>query len=187
MWRSCSWCGRNRVRLPSTAGGWAGLWLLLAACSADAGLDTLPELPGSEPVGSGEFTWFGMTVYQATLYAPDGVYRPDRPHALRIRYALRFSRERLARSSLQEIERIHGPQKDPGRLIERFSGLFRDVGNGDQITGVHYPGEGAAFFSDERLLGRLDDPALAQAFFAIWLDPRSREPDLRERLLGLAP
>ena len=28
-------------------------------------------------------------------------------------------------------------------------------------------------------------PALAQAFFAIWLDERTREPALRARLLGL--
>lgn len=28
---------------------------------------------------------------------------------------------------------------------------------------------------------------LAQAFFAIWLDPRARQPELRQQLLGIAP
>lgn len=28
---------------------------------------------------------------------------------------------------------------------------------------------------------------LAQAFFAIWLDPRARKPELRQQLLGIAP
>ena len=162
----------------------AGLWLLLAVFAVNARLDPVPELPGSEPVGTGEFTWLGMTVYQATLYAPDGVYEPQRPHALRIRYAFSFSRERLARTSVQEIERIYGPQQDGQQLMRRLSAVFRDVAKGDQIIGVHHPGEGAAFYSAEGLLGRLDDPLLAEAFFAIWLDPRTREPDLRERLLG---
>jgi hypothetical protein len=30
----------------------------------------------------------------------------------------------------------------------------------------------------------LADPQLARAFFAIWLDARTREPQLRARLLG---
>jgi hypothetical protein len=34
------------------------------------------------------------------------------------------------------------------------------------------------------LLGTIDDPVFARAFFAIWLDPRTREPQLRNRLLG---
>jgi hypothetical protein len=32
----------------------------------------------------------------------------------------------------------------------------------------------------------INDPELAHAFFAIWLDPRSRDSSLREHLLGLS-
>ncbi|MEZ5542432.1 MAG: chalcone isomerase family protein [Pseudomonadota bacterium] len=168
-------------------GSLMGLWLLLAAFAANAGFDPLAELPGAQPVGTGKLTWLGMTVYQATLYAPDGVYQPERPHALRIRYEFSFSRESLARTTLQEIERMHGTLRAGAQLVQRLSAVFRDVGKGDQITGVHHPGEGAVFYSTESLLGRLDDPVLASAFFDIWLDPRTREPDLRKQLLGLAP
>ena len=31
--------------------------------------------------------------------------------------------------------------------------------------------------------GQVDDPAFARRFFGIWLDPRTRDPELRTRLL----
>lgn len=42
----------------------------------------------------------------------------------------------------------------------------------------------AAFYHQGRLSGKVADPAFARAFFAIWLDARTRVPALRARLLG---
>jgi hypothetical protein len=38
--------------------------------------------PSLLPVGSGTLTWWGVTLYEATLLAPDAHYRPDTPYAL---------------------------------------------------------------------------------------------------------
>jgi len=51
------------------------------------------------------------------------------------------------------------------------------------IVGVSLPGRGAAFFHDGRPVGEVADPEFARAFFAIWLDARTRAPELRARLL----
>jgi len=48
---------------------------------------------------------------------------------------------------------------------------------------VYQPGQGATFFHRERQTGQISDE-LARHFFAIWLDPRSSEPGLRQALLG---
>ena len=45
------------------------------------------------------------------------------------------------------------------------------------------PGTGVAFYSGLRKLGQIDDESFADAFFGIWLDPATRAPDLRARLL----
>lgn len=37
---------------------------------------------------------------------------------------------------------------------------------------------------DLRLVGTIADAEFARAFFSIWLDPRTREPRLREQLTG---
>jgi hypothetical protein len=52
------------------------------------------------------------------------------------------------------------------------------------LAGVYRPGRGVDYYSEDRALGSISDPEFARAFFSIWLDPRTREPSLRERLLG---
>jgi hypothetical protein len=161
-----------------------GLCLLLAGQPAQSSGVDIAGHPTLRPVGSGVLTWWGVTLYEATLLAPHGEYRPDTPHALEIAYRYRFSRQQLARATLKEIERLQGRRADRDALIERFGDLFSDVDAGDRLTGVHLPGEGADFYGPEGYLGRLQDPQLAAAFFDIWLDPATREPALRRQLLG---
>ena len=155
------------------------LWLLTPPAAA-----SLRELPGAQLVGSGDLTWMGLNVYQASLHAPEGRYQPHTPHALKLRYDRSFSRERMAQRSLQEIEQIFGKQQQPDEIVRKLASVFSDVAKGDHITGVHYPGEGAEFSGRQGLLGRLDDAELAAAFFAIWLSPKTSEPQLRSQMLG---
>ena len=86
---------------------------------------------------------------------------------------------------MEEIRRLRALDDAAAtRLEARLRAIFPDVKAGDRLTGVRVPGQGARFYSGERYVGRLDDEALADAFFAIWLDPRTRAPDLRRKLLG---
>jgi len=44
---------------------------------------------------------------------------------------------------------------------------------------------GCRFYVGDQLQHEIRDPEFAEAFFAIWLDPRTRDPELRQQLLGL--
>ena len=160
------------------------LCLLLMAGQAIAKGSHIEAYPELRPVGSGPLKWFGVTLYDATLLAPGGEYRPDTIYALEIAYRYDFSRKQLAKATLKEIERLQGRRADRKAVVERFSQLFADVSAGERLIGVYLPGEGADFYGPQGYLGRLDDPRLAADFFHIWLDPRTREPDLRRQLLG---
>jgi hypothetical protein len=162
---------------------WPLLLLLTPACG-NVHANPIPGIPDSGMVGSGELTWFGMTVYTATLYAPNGIFRPEDPHALRIDYRFKFSRSELALSSLNEIRKLRDYKKHDDAMRASLESVFTDVAEGDHIIGVHHPGDGAAFYSAGEPLGRIDDPVLAQAFFSIWLSPDTSEPGLRAQLLG---
>ena len=157
--------------------GLAG-WPLLAL--ADGG----PALPagGLTRWGSGEFRRFGFLVYEATLWA--GADDPARPPlALKLTYRRNISGRDIAEASVKEIRNLE--LVDEARLKnwgEQMGRIFPDVRPGDQITGVHLPGV-ARFFLNERSIGDIDDPAFAEAFFAIWLDPQTSAPDLRAALL----
>ncbi|MES9993668.1 MAG: chalcone isomerase family protein [Candidatus Thiodiazotropha sp.] len=163
------------------------LLLCLVTGNIHARLSPLHDYPSLQSVGSGELTWLGFKVYQATLYAPLGQYGSNRPHALEIVYNMSISREQLAKTSLKEIEKLRGaPLVDREGVLDQFEQVFRDVSDGDSIVGLHLPGEGARFYSGSDYLGRIDDPELAAAFFDIWLSPATSKPELRSGLLGAA-
>lgn len=138
-------------------------------------------------LGEGRLTWFGFHVYDARLYAPanfDPVDATARPFVLELTYARRLSGRSIAEASRDEMRRLgFGDEAQHGRWLAQMQRLFPDVEPGRRIAGVNRPGGGARFYVDGSFAGSIDEPEFARAFFAIWLDPRSRAPRLRESLL----
>jgi hypothetical protein len=161
-----------------------GLVALLTAGVVAAAGTVLP--PDWRVQGQGEMRWFGFRLYQASLWAPDGRWQSGLPYALELRYSRDIPSARLVQASIEEMQRLGSA--DEARLarwkidLER---VFPDVRTDEVIYGVHLPQRGAEFYHQGKLTGRIDDVEFARAFFAIWLDPRTREPGLRASLLGL--
>ena len=148
------------------------------------------QLPQASLIGSGDFSWFGFSVYNAKLWSP--VERVDftQPFALELTYRRTISRETLVDTSLDEIRRINGEPLDNEQQDEwtqQMRQAFVDVKDGTRITGVFLPDEGCRFYVDGKLQHIIDDPEFARAFFSIWLAPQTRSPRLRAALLGLNP
>jgi hypothetical protein len=163
---------------------------MLALPSAASAPSALPHpvaktLPDARLVGLGSLRWLGLHIYDAALWAEQAVWTSNAPFALDIRYARRIPGTRLAATSVEEMRRMAlGDAEELRRWRREMERIFPDVFPGDRLIGVNLPGRGVAFYSAERLLGRIEDDAFARAFFAIWLDPRTREPGLRASLLG---
>lgn len=173
---------------------WIGRSALLALL-AGLCLSALPVLadwrgamPDARLVGSGDFRWFGLRIYTARLWSPAMPASFERPFALELTYHRAISRERLVQTSLDEMRRLQGQELDEATLAAWGAELqraFADVEPGQRITGEYLPGRGCRFYLDGQLRHEIADPALARAFFAIWLGPGTRSPDLRRELLGL--
>ncbi|MER2518701.1 MAG: chalcone isomerase family protein [Candidatus Accumulibacter phosphatis] len=136
--------------------------------------------------GSGEMSWFGIALYRATLWVdagPTAVAIADAPSALQLDYRRDIPRARLVESSVDEMRRLGASEAQLQRWQSELQRIFPDVKEGETIVGVHYPGQGAVFFHRGRLSGEVADADFARLFFAIWLDERSRSPDLRAALL----
>lgn len=137
-------------------------------------------------LGSGALRWLGFAVYRASLWSASG--RPpssDEAFALAIRYDRAISAARLVSTSLDEMRRLG--TADEAMLADWAANLrsaLPDVSAGDTLVGVNRPGQGVDFYHRGVLTERVPDPAFAQAFFAIWLDERTREPGLRAQLVG---
>lgn len=161
------------------------LWLL---ATGQAHAATWHEsLPQARVLGQGEFHWFGFSIYSARLWAETAKVDWNSPFALELVYHRDIGRERFVDVSVDEIERI-GAGRYPAAQLEQWRGVmdhnFVDVHPGDTLIGVYLPGVGCRFYNREGLIGSVDDPAFARAFFSIWLDPRTRDSGLREKLLG---
>lgn len=167
------------------------LLALLLACAqaqADSQAGWRERLPQASLIGSGDFSWFGFSVYNARLWSPAQQVDFSQPFALELTYRRNISRDTLVDTSLDEIRRINGEPLDREQQetwAQQMRQAFVDVKDGTRITGVFLPEEGCRFYVDGKLQHVIDDPEFARAFFSIWLDPQTRSPKLRAALLGL--
>jgi hypothetical protein len=145
------------------------------------------EDPALRLLGEGRLRWFGLHVYDSSLWVPDGKWSFDRPFALDIRYAVNIKGRDLTEKSVEEMRGLGFT--DPGKLSRwaaAMDRIFPDIRPGDRLVGLHLPGREARFYNQERLIGTVPDPEFARAFFGIWLDERTSEPKLRAQMLKLA-
>ena len=160
---------------------------LAATCLLAASLlhaSPLPHLPHFEAVGNGTMRFFGLRIYDATLWSPDGVWSASQPYALELVYARSFDGGAIAQRSIEEMRAQRPwPEATLARWEKDMRALFPNVDKGDRLIGVRMPGAGATFYSGTRKLGQIRDEAFAEAFFGIWLHPATRAPDLRAQLL----
>lgn len=180
----------------------AGLiWVLLASAGVSSvraegdmpsgGLpnQVLRAIPDAHLAGAGALRFWGFHVYDAQLWVGDAGYVPDRPtaapFALDVRYARHFKGSAIAKTSLDEFERLgSGTEEQRKQWYETLLHMIPDVQDGQHLTGLFVPSVGLRLYSDGVLLGTIEDPEMARAFFQIWLDPRTRAPDLRAKLLA---
>jgi hypothetical protein len=153
------------------------LAMLAAPLAAFASTD---PMAGLKRWGNGEFRRFGFLVYEATLWAGDDPQRP--PLALRLDYKRNIAGAAIAEASVKEMRALGVDEVALKRWGLDMTRLFPDVKPGDYIVG-HYAPDGARFYFNERLLGHVEDPGFARAFFGIWLDERTSAPGLRAALL----
>jgi Chalcone isomerase-like len=147
--------------------------------------DAARTYPALSEAGTGTLRWFGFHVYDARLWLESDQPAADRPYVLALRYARDFEGRKIAEASIEEIERLgFGSPRDRTRWLDEMQGLFPDVREGHELAGLNIPGQGVRFYLDGRTIGEMMDPEFARAFFAIWLDPRTKAPSLRVALLN---
>jgi hypothetical protein len=172
-----------------TASGQAGAATTASQAPAAAPTAVTDLLRQPRVAGEGRLRWFGLQIYDARLFVtPDGVDM-DRwtrtPFALELRYARKLLGEDIAQASLKEMARMgFGSEAQRISWLETMRRLFPDVIAGDRLTGVHLPEGRAVFYRNDTRIGRVEDRQFVEAFFAIWLDPRTVAPDLRRSLLA---
>jgi Chalcone isomerase-like len=150
--------------------------------------DVASTLPSAEFAGKGKLTFFGLEVYESSLWvAPSfkGLAFENHNFALDLHYFRNFTAADIAKRSLDEMQRIEPvPEQKATQWIKAMSEVFPNVKKGDRLIGVHKPGGGATFWHNGKRSGEILDAEFSRQFFAIWLSPKTSEPKLRKALLG---
>ena len=175
---------RPSAALPALALAWCVL------ASSDTFAVELPASLAEDAAwrmsGQGEARWWGFKLYDASLWIDGRQWRWQRPFALALRYSRAFSRGDLVDASLKEIERLFVPERESlAHWRVELEHAFDDVAEGDRLTGIFSPGVGVIFYRGDDQVHCIHDERFARHFFSIWVDPRTRNPGLRTRLLGL--
>lgn len=146
------------------------------------------QFPAARLAGQGSFRWFGLKIYDARLLVGDRGYDPALPSAypfaLELRYALKLKGSKIAQASIAEMRKLPGGASAPYEQWRQvLEALFPDVEANSRLTALYLPGQPTRFFLDDVAIGQIDDRELARRFFAIWLDPATSAPGLRDDLL----
>lgn len=143
-------------------------------------------VPQAEKVGQGRLTYMLWDVYDAALYAQQGLWEQDKPFALQLSYLRKISGKKIADHSIKEMRNQgFGDEVKLATWHTRMKNIFPNVDDGIILTGVYTDTGETVFYLDDTEIGRINDPEFSKAFFDIWLSERTSAPDLRQKLLGV--
>ena len=152
--------------------------------------ETAAALPGAQTTGSARMRFFGLAIYDATLWVAPGFRAATYAQhalALELTYQRALSGRAIAERSLHEMRRAASlaPEQE-ARWLAAMQEAFPDVNAGDRITGLHTPGVGARFWFNGHARPPLPDAEFSRLFFGIWLADTTSEPAMRRALLARA-
>jgi hypothetical protein len=161
--------------------------LMLATVASAAGRPS--ELNGvikaEQPYGSGSLTWFLLTAYDASLWTEAQSWSMQQAFALTLIYHMSFDTDELVDRTIGEMQKMR-----PGISAEAWRSAltraFPPVKSGERITALFLPGKGVRFFHNGTETASIADAAFADIFSDLWLSPKTPEPELRAKLLGIS-
>ena len=140
-------------------------------------------------VGHHLFTFFGLEIYHISLWSSPE-WTPEKwnqhPFALTLVYSRNLSGEEIAKRSIAEIKKQTPLSDDVSKQwLSQLRFLIPSVKAGDRLTGVYQPSGSLVFWIGSKKIGEINDPALSEAFMAIWLSTKTSEPKMRKKLFGM--
>ena len=142
--------------------------------------------PGLKLQGGAELRFFGIAIYDGWYWSTQPGWSLDHVFALDLQYLRSLDGDKIAARSVEEIARLgYGNVERRLRWGDEMKRVFPDVKKGDSLTGLYVPGSPVRFFHNGKPLGDIADPGFAEAFFAIWFDPKTSRSDVRKKLLGI--
>lgn len=136
-------------------------------------------------IGESDLRYFGLKVYHIKLFGEKERFSYDQKFAINITYNMNFTKEELAKRSIQEISKLHDLDESKKKnYYQKLLEVFTSVKKGDQKIALFLPQKGVKLYHNNNLVGEIGDIELARLFVDIWLDERGSFPSVTRRLLN---
>jgi hypothetical protein len=180
----------------------AGVWLrvatmLLVMISADCPIaaaqgghrplppPVLAKAPGMHPFGRGRHTWWGVRMYDATLWIVGPQWSAATPHALDLEPGRAVPTDTVVKNAIAEMRDLKvGDQRQLGMWQAELTRIIPNVRQGDQYVLFCPDTKRTLGFLNGSSTGAVDDPSLCPAVMSVWLHPQTKHQALRRSLLG---
>ena len=128
-------------------------------------------MPDARLVGSGRLRYFGLSVYDASLWAPPDFRATafaNQRFALSLTYLRTFSANEIAQRTLQEIRRVHDVSPDLASVwLTALQNVLPDGVARHRSTGLH-PQGCLALWHQERKMGHRGDAPFGLPLCGMW-------------------
>ena len=167
--------------------------LLAQAASADEAFNDPPKrvlqvMPEAHRMGTGNFRWWSLRVYDAQMWSnadPRTFDYKNDASWVELKYARNFTGKDIAQRSIKEIQQLNIASAEELKNWEtELIRIFPDVQKGHTLSMLYLPGKGLEFFRNGAPMAKIEDIELSTAFLGIWLDPKTSAPEMRKQLIG---
>lgn len=159
------------------------------SCSALAQDVAPPEFSkiakSSYLIGSANLNFVGLKVYKISLWCDAEKFSYNQKFAIQILYNMNFTKEELAKRSIEEIKRFATlDQKQETQYYNQLMAIFSNIRKGDEKIAIFDPQNGVSLFHNHNLNGKITDLKFARLFVDIWLNDKNSYPQVTKKLLG---
>jgi hypothetical protein len=147
--------------------------------------EVVSTAPGIKPLGRGRHTWWGIAVYDATLWVVGSSWSPSRPHALDVEPSRKVATGTLVNTAISEMRDLKLGDEERMRSWQReLEQAIPSVQPGDQVVIFCPDTHRTLVYFNSRVYHEVDDPTLCPAIMNVWLHPQAKNSQVRKSLLG---
>ncbi|MFZ0680445.1 MAG: hypothetical protein WAN07_22320 [Candidatus Binatus sp.] len=165
------------------------LLVLISAAYASASHRPLPppvvsKAPGIHPFGKGRHTWWGVRMYDATLWIVGPQWSATAPHALDIEPGRAVPSDTLVTNAIAEMRDLKlGDERQLATWRAELKKLIPNVQQGDQVVIFCSDSGRTLSYLNNSSTGAVDDPSFCPAIMSVWLHPQTKHQAVRKSLL----
>lgn len=146
---------------------------------------SVAEQSDLKKVGDAKFSVLFWDIYTSELWTDTGRFESyHQPLAFEITYLRDIDKKDLLARTVDQWQHLAIEKAMFQPYEKQLLAIWPDIVAGDKLMLTTINGVGE-FFYNGKFIGKVEDSNFVELFLAIWLSPKTSQPDLRAHLLGL--